>query len=72
MGSGGSVAARGGRVEVYYGGRIFRVVGKVGAFTTQEMERLEGYAAHLLGVASSLAAGHIYRTSPALQTLVAY
>lgn len=56
----------------FYGGTIFRCVGKAGVFTTDEMERLEGYAAHLLGASASLTTAHKYKNAPSLLTLVQY
>lgn len=53
----------------YFSGRLFRIIGKSGAFTTGEMQLLEGWAAHRMGTSASLPSTHPYRNSPPIVAL---
>ena len=57
----------------YFGGTIFRIVGKAGAaWTAAEMDQLEGWGAYLTGSVASLASAHTYKLAPPVTALATY
>jgi hypothetical protein len=53
----------------YLNARIFRVIAKSGAFTTTEMQQLEGWSAHRFSMTANLPAAHPYKSNPPIVML---